>query len=121
RISLNERRGGHPNAPGNQEQTRGPAEPWAATPQFLEEHEGGEKRDPGKIHDAEYEQERHEGPAAEQAISPMTKAHHEGTEPPFAPLAHYKGQWAAAFVEAGKLERRELIKPRRDQNRSAPP
>src|SRR5262249_2420395 len=120
RPSIKDRRTGHPDAPPKQKKTRSSAEPAAAADELLKENEGGEERDPGKVNDAEQEEQRHERPAAEQAIASVPKPHHEGASGPLAPLAHQEGQWTAALVKAGKLERRELIEARCYQNRTAP-
>src|SRR5262245_42720432 len=117
---MKERRGGHPNTPAKQQQTRRSANPRPVGGEFLNEHKGSEERDPGQVHNAENKQQRHQRPTAEQAVPPVTEAHNEGTELPLSPFAHYKREGAAALVEAGKLEWRELVQSGRDQNCSTP-
>lgn len=84
---------------------------------LLEQHDDRQPGDPVEVHHPAEEQQRHQPPAAPETERAILDAHAEGAPPAGAPVVHQELERAATMLEAGLLERRELIQTRRHQDR----
>src|ERR1700684_1143946 len=76
---------------------------------LLQQNKYGDRRDPHKVHHAADEQQCHQDPAATYAVDAEPQSHPEGAEVTAAPAAGHEMRWGPAVLQAGVLERGELV------------
>src|SRR5687768_2417549 len=93
------------------------AEPDRARNELLHQNDQRDQRDPREAHPAGRDEHGHKRPAASQAVQAVIDAQAQRTERAAAPVAHEEVGWCLACAKARRLERRELVCTRRNEDR----
>jgi hypothetical protein len=71
-----------------------------------------------EVHDAAKEQDCHQAPTTTETVDAVVSPHLKGSRVALLPMMHQETHWASAMLEAGLLQRGELVGARKHQDKA---